>query len=83
MGSAPVFSREKTRRKSDDVLLLSHPMGFLLHCYNITSVMIKFKTTFTFGFNLERKSQPNEEGKTISKVFMVAKEIVKKRLLKS
>ena len=47
------------------------------------TLMIKFKTTFTFGFNLERKSQPNEEGKTISKVFMVAKEIVKKRLLKS
>lgn len=45
--------------------------------------MIKFKTTFTFGFNLERKPQPKEEGKTISKVFMVAKEIVKKRLLKS
>lgn len=46
--------------------------------------MIKFKTNLTFGFTLERKPQSGqEERKTISKVFLVAKEIVKKRLLKS
>lgn len=62
----------------------SHPMGICNNdCLQNYTTMIKFKTTFTFGFNLERKPQVQEEGKTISKVFMVAKEIVKKRLLKS
>ncbi len=45
--------------------------------------MIKFKTTLSFGFNLERKPQAEKKEKTISKVFMVLKEIVKKRQLKS
>lgn len=46
--------------------------------------MIKFKTNLSFGFHLERKPQSKkEEEKTISKVFLVAKEIIMKRWLKS
>jgi len=48
--------------------------------------MIKFKTTLSFGFNLERclpQPQKEEEKKAISKVFMVVEEIVKKHWLKS
>ena len=45
--------------------------------------MFDFKTTLTFGFKLDRKPHPQKEEKTISKVFMVLKEIVKKRQLNS
>ena len=46
--------------------------------------MIKFKTNLSFGFNLERNPQPKkEEEKTISKVFMVFKEVIKKHWQKS
>ena len=46
--------------------------------------MIKFKTNLSFGFNLERNTQPKkEEEKTISKVFLAVKEIILKRRLKS
>lgn len=47
--------------------------------------MIKFKTSFSFGFSVERKRQVTETKvtKRISKLFVVAKEIAKKRLLKS
>jgi hypothetical protein len=44
--------------------------------------MIKFKTTLSFGLNLERKPQAKKEEKTISKVFMVFKEVIQKRWLK-
>lgn len=47
--------------------------------------MIKFKTNFSFGFALEHKHQITETKVTrsISKLFVVAKEIVRKRLLRS
>jgi len=45
--------------------------------------MINFKTTLTLGFKLERKPQPKKKEKTISKVFMVFKEVIKKHWLKS
>lgn len=47
--------------------------------------MIKFKTSFSFGFSLELKRQVSETKVTrrISKLFVVAKEIARKRLLKS
>ncbi len=46
--------------------------------------MIKFKTNFSFGISLERtrKAVP-EVSRTISKVLVVAKEVIQKRLLKS
>ena len=47
--------------------------------------MIKFKTNLSFGFSLERKQKVAETKVTrsISKLLVVAKEIVKTRLLKS
>jgi hypothetical protein len=47
--------------------------------------MIKFKTSLSFGFSLERMQKVSETKvtKSISKLLVVAKEIVKKRLLKS
>ena len=47
--------------------------------------MIKFKTNLSFGFSLEHKNQKAETKVTrsISKLLVVAKEIVKTRLLKS
>ena len=47
--------------------------------------MIKFKTSFSFGFSQEHKRQVTETKVTrsISKLFVVAQEIAKKRLLKS
>ena len=47
--------------------------------------MIKFKTSLSFGFSLERKHQIIEAkvSRSISKLLVVAKEIVKTRLLKS
>jgi len=47
--------------------------------------MIKFKTSFSFGFSLERKQKVSETKVTrsISKLIVVAKEIVSRRLLKS
>ena len=53
------------------------------HDGNNTSYMVKFKTTLSFGFNLERKPQVPKEEKTISKVFMVFKEVIKKHWQKS
>ena len=47
--------------------------------------MIKFKTNFSFGFSVERKRQVTETKVTrrISKLLVVAKEIVSRRLLRS
>lgn len=47
--------------------------------------MIKFKTNLSFGFSLEHIHQEKETKVTrsISKLLVVAKEIVKTRLLKS
>ena len=47
--------------------------------------MIRLKTNLSFGFSLERKPQTTETKVTrsISKLIVVAKEIVKTRLLKS
>lgn len=46
--------------------------------------MIKFKTSLSFGFNLERKPRlKKEKNETISKVIVVVKEIIRKRWLKS
>ena len=47
--------------------------------------MIKFKTNLSFGFSLEHKQKVMETKVTrsISKLLLVAKEIVKTRLLKS
>lgn len=47
--------------------------------------MIKFKTSFSFGFSVERKHRTTETKVTrsISKLVVVAKEIAKNRLLKS
>ena len=47
--------------------------------------MIKFKTNLSFGFSLEQKHQKTETKVTrsISKLLVVAKEIVMTRLLKS
>ena len=47
--------------------------------------MIKFKTSLSFGFSLERKHRITEAkvSRSISKLLVVAKEIVKTRLLKS
>ena len=47
--------------------------------------MIHFKANVSFGFSLERKHQTAETKVTrrISKLLVVAKEIVKTRLLKS
>lgn len=47
--------------------------------------MIQFKTNLSFGFSLKRKRQVTETmvSRSISKLLVVAKEIVKTRLLKS
>lgn len=46
--------------------------------------MIKFKTSLSFGFHLDRKDIPAKtETRTLSRIVVVAKEIVKKHLLKS
>lgn len=47
--------------------------------------MIKLKTNLSFGFSLERKQKVVETKviRSISKLLLVAKEIVKTRLLKS
>jgi len=70
--------------KPDDVVLSFIPVDFIYNTKK-SDYMIKFKTSFTLGFSLEHKRQVTETKVTrsISKLVVVAKEIAKKRLLKS
>lgn len=47
--------------------------------------MINLKTNLSFGISLERKHrvEMTKETKSISKLFVIVKEVIRKRLLKS
>ena len=58
---------------------------FLINSSDKESKMIKLKTKLSFDFSLERNPQRyvTRVTKSISKLMVVVKEVMKKRLLKS